>query len=103
MEITYLGGENPARTDLDDPFLRLVVGTAEDVYGVPQKILPMSPGSGPNHPFLHDLKVPVATAGISYPKANIHAPNENIVIDNFVSGVRHTARLMQAFSLDEQE
>jgi acetylornithine deacetylase/succinyl-diaminopimelate desuccinylase-like protein len=98
VEITYLAGENPARTDLDDPFLHLVIETAEDVYGVPQRILPMSPGSGPNHPFIHDLKVPVATAGISYPKANIHAPNENIVIDNFVSGVRHTVRIMAEFS-----
>ena len=98
VEITYLAGENPARTDLDDPFLHLVVETAEDVYGVPQNILPMSPGSGPNHPFIHDLKVPVATAGISYPKANIHAPNENIVIDNFVSGVQHTVRIMAVFS-----
>jgi acetylornithine deacetylase/succinyl-diaminopimelate desuccinylase-like protein len=98
VEVTYLAGENPARTDLDDPFLHLVVETAEDVYGVPQRILPMSPGSGPNHPFIHDLKVPVATAGISYPKANIHAPNENIVIDNFVSGVRHTVRIMAEFS-----
>ena len=98
VEVTYLAGENPARTDLDDPFLHLVVETAEDVYGVPQRILPMSPGSGPNHPFIHDLKVPVATAGISYPKANIHAPNENIVIDNFISGVRHTVRIMAEFS-----
>jgi len=98
VEVTYLAGENPARTDLDDPFLHLVVETAEDVYGVPQKILPMSPGSGPNHPFIHDLKIPVATAGISYPKANIHAPNENIVIDNFISGVQHTVRIMTEFS-----
>jgi acetylornithine deacetylase/succinyl-diaminopimelate desuccinylase-like protein len=98
VEVTYLAGENPARTDLDDPFLHLVVETAADVYGVPQRILPMSPGSGPNHPFIHDLKVSVATAGISYPKANIHAPNENIVIDNFVSGVRHTVRILAEFS-----
>jgi acetylornithine deacetylase/succinyl-diaminopimelate desuccinylase-like protein len=98
VEVTYLAGENPARTDLDDPFLHLVVETAADVYGVPQRILPMSPGSGPNHPFIHDLKVSVATAGISYPKANIHAPNENIVIDNFVSGVRHTVRIVAEFS-----
>ncbi|MCJ7566173.1 MAG: M20/M25/M40 family metallo-hydrolase [Anaerolineales bacterium] len=98
VEVTYLAGENPARTDLDDPFLHLVVNTAEDVYGLPQRILPMSPGSGPNHSFIHDLKVPVATAGISYPKANIHAPNENVVIDNFITGVQHTVRIMAEFS-----
>ena len=98
IEITYLGGERPARTDLSDPFLRLVVETAKDVYGVPQKIIPMSGGSGPNWPFLHDLHMPVATAGVSYPETNVHAPDENLVIENFVLGVRHTLRIMDRFS-----
>jgi len=98
IEITYLGGERPARTDLSDPFLRLVVETAKDVYGVPQKIIPMSGGSGPNWPFLHNLHIPVATAGVSYPEANVHAPDENLVIENFVLGVRHTLRIMDRFS-----
>jgi acetylornithine deacetylase/succinyl-diaminopimelate desuccinylase-like protein len=94
VEITYFSGEHPARTDLDDPFLQMVVEEARGVYGVPQRIVPMSGGSGPNHAFIHILKVPVATAGVSYPGAQGHAPNENIVIDNFVNGVRHTARIL---------
>jgi acetylornithine deacetylase/succinyl-diaminopimelate desuccinylase-like protein len=98
IEITYLSGEPPGRTDLDDPFLELVVESARDVYGVSQKIVPMSGGSGPNHPFLHVLGVPVATAGIGYPGSQAHAPNENIDIDNFVRGVRHTARILARFA-----
>ena len=35
VEITYLGGEPAARTDPDDPFVKLVVEAAEPVYGVP--------------------------------------------------------------------
>jgi len=97
IEITYLGGEPPARTNLDDPFLALVVETAREVYGQPQRVVPFSGGSGPNHPFIHDLKVPIATAGISYPGANVHAPDEHIVIENFVKGTRHTARILKAF------
>ena len=98
VEITYLGGEKPARIPLDDPFLRMVVACAEGVYGRPQKIIPMSGGSGPNHPFIHELKLPVATTGIGYPEGNVHAPNENIVIENFVKGVEHTALLIEHFS-----
>jgi acetylornithine deacetylase/succinyl-diaminopimelate desuccinylase-like protein len=97
VEITYLGGEPPGRTDPEDPFLQMVVETAEEVYGAPQVVVPMSGGSGPNHHFLHTLQVPVATAGVGYPGNRAHAPNENLVIENFVNGVRHTARILRAF------
>ncbi len=98
IQITCLGSNPPGRTDLDDPFLHLVVDTAKDVYGTPQLIAPLSGGSGPNHLFLNILNLPVATAGISYPGANIHAPNENIVIKHFLDGVRHTARIINRFA-----
>ena len=65
---------------------------------MPQRIEPMSGGSGPNHPFIHDLNLPVATAGLGYPEGNVHAPNENIRIDLFEKAVKHTARIISAFS-----
>ena len=97
VEIRELGSEAPARTDPEDPFLQLVVRSAVEVYGTPQLINPIVGGSGPNHAFIHGLGLPVATAGIGYPGSNAHAPNENIVIDNFVRGVRHTARILGYF------
>jgi acetylornithine deacetylase/succinyl-diaminopimelate desuccinylase-like protein len=98
VEVSYLGGEPPARTDPDDPFLQLVVNSAEEVYGQPQIISPMIGGSGPNHAFIHTLGVPVATAGAGYPDTRAHAPNENLVIDHFVKAIRHTARIVAYFS-----
>lgn len=97
VEIKELGGEPAGRTDLDDPFLQLVVRSAEEVYGVPQLINPMVGGSGPNHTFLHILQLPIATAGVGYPGSQSHAPNENLVIENFVNGTRHTARIIYEF------
>jgi acetylornithine deacetylase/succinyl-diaminopimelate desuccinylase-like protein len=97
VEIKELGGEPAGRTDLDDPFLQLVVRSAEGVYGVPQLINPMVGGSGPNHTFLHILQLPIATAGVGYPGSQSHAPNENLVIENFVNGTRHTARIIYEF------
>ena len=97
VEIEWLGGGPPGRTDPDDPFLQLVVASAEEVYGTPQIIEPLIGGSGPNHAFLHELRLPVATAGIGYPGTRAHAPNENIVIDNFVMGSKHTARILGNF------
>jgi acetylornithine deacetylase/succinyl-diaminopimelate desuccinylase-like protein len=48
IEIIYLGGEPPARTDPDDPFVNLVIETAEPVYNHPMQIKPLIGGSGPN-------------------------------------------------------
>jgi acetylornithine deacetylase/succinyl-diaminopimelate desuccinylase-like protein len=98
VEITYLGGEPPARTPLDDEFLALVVESARPVYGVPQMIVPMSGGSGPNHPFIHTLNLPVATAGISYPGSQVHSPNENIDLECFRKGIQHITRIVVEFA-----
>ena len=101
VEIEWLGGGPPGRTNPDDPFLQMVVASAEDVYGVPQIIEPIVGGSGPNHAFIHYLGLPVAMAGIGYPGTRAHAPNENIVIDKFVKGAKHTARILSGFANDE--
>jgi acetylornithine deacetylase/succinyl-diaminopimelate desuccinylase-like protein len=98
IEITFLGGGPAARTDPDDPFVKLVLDTARPVYGKEMKIIPMSGGSGPNYPFVHDLGLPVATAGIGDPDSRGHAPNENIRIDLYLKHARHMTRLIEAFA-----
>jgi acetylornithine deacetylase/succinyl-diaminopimelate desuccinylase-like protein len=98
IEITYLGGEPPARTDPDDPFVALVVESAEPVYGMPQQIAPMIGGSGPNYPFINTLKLPMATAGVGYPGSQAHAPNENMRIDLYLKGAEHIARIIKEYA-----
>jgi acetylornithine deacetylase/succinyl-diaminopimelate desuccinylase-like protein len=97
VEIADLGSEPPARTDPDHPFLRQVSELAAPVYGVPMTIVPMTGGSGPSHPFVHDLGLPVATAGLGYPGGRVHAPNENLRVDLYLKHARHMARLLEAF------
>jgi acetylornithine deacetylase/succinyl-diaminopimelate desuccinylase-like protein len=97
VQIKFLGGEEPARTDPDDPFVALVVEAARPVYGVPMQIVPMSGGSGPNHAFVHNLHLPVVSAGIGYPGSQGHAPNENIRLDLYLKGAMHIARILKEF------
>lgn len=98
VEIDYLGGGPAARTDPDDPFIQLVLDTARLAYDVDMKIIPLSGGSGPNYPFVHDLGLPVATAGLGYPDSRGHAPNENIRLDLYLKHARHMAYLIEEFS-----
>jgi len=98
IEITFMGGEPAARTDPDDSFVKLVIDTAELVYGHPMEIVPIVGGSGPNYPFIEHLQLPIASAGIGYPGSHAHAPNENIRLDLYLKGARHITRILQAFS-----
>ncbi len=98
VQITDLGGDAAARTDPDDPFIQLVASTAEEVYEMPMQLVPMIGGSGPSHPFVHDLGLPVATGGIGHPDTRAHAPNENVRIDLYLKHARHMARIINEFA-----
>ncbi len=98
VQIEFMGGGPAAKTDPDDPFIKLVVDTAEEVFESKMELIPMVGGSGPNYPFVHELKVPVATAGLGYPNTRAHAPNENIRLDLYLKHARHMARVLKEFA-----
>jgi len=97
VEIADLGGEKPARTDPDHPLVKLALEAGREAYGREMLVVPTVGGSGPNAVFVEALDVPIVTAGVGYPGSQAHAPNENMVIQNFVDGVKHTARLIARF------
>lgn len=97
VEVVLVGGEAPGRVDPDHPFIKLVIDAAKGVYEHDMLLIPMIGGSGPNHAFLEYLKVPIASAGVGYPGSRVHAPNENVRLDNFATGTRHTARIIEQF------
>jgi acetylornithine deacetylase/succinyl-diaminopimelate desuccinylase-like protein len=97
VEVALIGSEAPGRVDPDHPFVKLVVEAARGVYEHDMLIVPMVGGSGPNHAFIEHLRVPIATAGVGYPGSQAHAPNENMRLDDFVKGTRHTARIIEMF------
>ncbi len=95
IEVESDEGEYPARSDVTHPFVDVVRSAARDVYGVEPIVLPNSPGTQPLHPIMRTLGVPIASAGLAYPGARVHAPNENIRIPDFVLAVRHVAAIIE--------
>ncbi len=98
VAVRYLAGVKPARTDPDHPFVQLSIKAAADVYGLEPIVEPLIGGSGPLHPFIHVLGLPVVTSGCGHPQSRVHAPNENIRIPDFINGIRHTARIITRFA-----
>ena len=98
VHMEFMGGEGPGRTDPGDPFVQLAVWMAEEVYGKSAQIIPMAGGSGPNAIFIDVLDVPIVMAGVGYPDAQIHAPNENIRLDLYIKGAKYITRILKGYA-----
>lgn len=94
INITVVGAGRPARTDPDHPLVHTLTAAAQDVYGRVPHIWPMSGGSGPNYLFAHEVGVPIITIGVGHSGSRVHAPNENIRINDFRNGIRMMAATM---------
>ncbi len=97
ITVRRLGGERPARTPVSDPFVGVVRQAVVDTYGREPIIVPTMAGTGPLYPFVATLGLPTADIGIGYPGARIHAPDENIRIEDFRNGAKAVAALLGRF------
>ena len=97
VEVTYLGGERAGLTPPDDPFVRLAARTAEQVYGKPAILNPLTGGSGPTYAFRTHLGTPIITLGPGDEDSAAHAPNESLSLARFTQGTKHMAHLLLAY------
>ena len=98
VELNLISGVHPFRTDMSSKWAQMAIQTSEQTYGKPAVIYPTMAGSGPMYDFGGVLGIPITSAGIDHPSHKIHAPNENITVDDFILGAKHIARLMQRFA-----
>jgi acetylornithine deacetylase/succinyl-diaminopimelate desuccinylase-like protein len=98
IEIEVLGPEHPARTPMDDPLVEVVVDTARQVYGVEPVVYPLTPGTGPMYDLCQKLGIPAVSTGVGNAESNNHAPNENVVIADYIQGIKHIALIMESFA-----
>jgi acetylornithine deacetylase/succinyl-diaminopimelate desuccinylase-like protein len=86
----------PFRTDLEHPYVDLVVEAAHEVYGEDKVVLePNMPGGGPMYGFKKFLDVPIMSTGVGWAQANVHAPNENIRLKDFYQGIAYIVTLLE--------
>lgn len=97
VEVRKISSIAPYKASADDPFIQLVRETAQDAHSKEMLLAPLNGGSGPIAAFGTILNIPIGFAGINYPDTRAHAPDENIVIDNFLLGAKHNARILQQF------
>jgi len=97
VEIVSSEGEKPARSDPSSAIARTVIECVRDMHGEPV-LWPFMPATGPMHAVVADLETPtVLPVGVGRPDARIHAPNENIRVDDYVNTVRMMCRIWERF------
>jgi len=98
IEVIEHGSEPPAKTPPNSPIVEATIKAAERVYGLKPAVLPMMAGSGPMYYFTELLGIPMASAGVGYYNSRVHAPNENIRIEDFKLGIKHIIATIYNFA-----
>ena len=97
ITVTQMSMEHPVRSPSDSLIGRAAVEAAKQVFPREAAIAPMMIGTGPMYPIAHSLGIPtVSPAGVCRPDSNIHAPNENCRVDDFLSIVEYTVAWLKA-------
>lgn len=80
IKVTLIHGEAAGRTDINDPYVKIVQHSANEIFG--GSILSVSSaGTGPMHNFINTLKIPCISIGGTFIFSKIHSPNEYARID----------------------
>ena len=85
--LNYRIGSLPFRTPMNSKTGDFLNKAMHPIFG--EKVINMrtTGGSQPIAPFVHMLGVPAVSIRIPNPDNNIHAPNENLRIGNFMEGI----------------
>ena len=98
IQVTVLGGEFPWRTDLRDPFVRLVCDVVKATTGRSTLVYPTSAGTGPMHDLGPVLNIPLVSTGSGYWGSRAHAPDENVRESDFRETIVLMARILERFA-----
>jgi acetylornithine deacetylase/succinyl-diaminopimelate desuccinylase-like protein len=94
VTVTSHGAMDPSKTPLDSPFANLLRQAITGAQGEEPLLVPAMGGSLPNYAFTRTLGIPAF--GVPYANADEanHAPNENLEIARFFTGIKTGAAML---------
>jgi acetylornithine deacetylase/succinyl-diaminopimelate desuccinylase-like protein len=90
--------EHPSRVDPTHPWVQHAAAALEEAYGTPAVVTVSSGGSGPLHPFVDVLGLPVVMLGVGYAQGRAHAPDENVRWVDVERGTYATVRTIERWA-----
>jgi acetylornithine deacetylase/succinyl-diaminopimelate desuccinylase-like protein len=98
VEMLLESMEPAARTSYKHPFANSAIKAAETIYGKKPIVELGSAGTGPLYLFTRRYNMPSVDIGVSAMDGGIHAPNENLKLENLRKGMCWIAETMELFS-----
>lgn len=99
IQIDILGAEHPGKSDPRAKVVQAALAAARQAYPEHEPVVyPTVAGTGPVWPVAIAHGTPMVSFGMAYPEMNLHAPNENIRLDDYFQGMRMMGRFIAEFS-----
>lgn len=98
IEIREFVGMIGARADVGAPLVQTAIEAARIVYGHEPVVYPSHGGSGPMYTLVQGPGTPGALiTGVGYPGMRMHAPNENIRLEDYFRHIEFLVEFMRRF------
>lgn len=99
IEIHSFVGMVSARSDVNSAVVQTAIAAARATYGHDPVVYPSHGGSGPMHSLVQGVGTPAGLIiGVGYPGMRMHAPNENIRLDDYFRHIEFLVEFMRRFA-----
>ena len=85
---------NPWRIPVSAQIAQAVIRAAEQCFGR----VPVVHGVTAEAIIIKNLPIPTVLTGFGPPKPNLHAPNENISVEEYLRGIKYAATIMEEYA-----
>lgn len=102
VEIVAMPGQPAYRTNVDNPLVEAAISASEEVYEIPPAVYPTSSGTMGVYQFCNHTGIPCVMYGVANEFSQVHAPNENIYVEDFILGIKMSASVIDKFSKIEK-
>ncbi len=98
VEVTLVDGVRPARSPVDSDVALAAAEAAREVGGLEPVVYPTMAASGPMYDLCDAFGIPAVGFGVGWPGSNVHAPNENVRLDDYFEGILMVAAFVERFA-----
>jgi acetylornithine deacetylase/succinyl-diaminopimelate desuccinylase-like protein len=103
VELVRQGSMEPSRTPMSSPYTAPIRDGMADAQGADPLLVPTLGGSLPLHVFTGVLGLPTFGVPLGNPDQANHAPNENLDLERFHTGIKTAAAVLAKLGLLERE
>lgn len=87
----------PSRPPFDSDVVKAVQRASREVYGEEAVLKPQGIGGTPSWKVTNYLHIPIAGTGLGRVTAQAHGHNENLVIQEFIEGIKYMTAIIREF------